>query len=71
MSGQSQRKRMKYDAAFKVKVVQAAKDSNNSAAARHYYCISEKLARDWRKTENTIKEMPLTKCGNRGQKQEK
>ena len=68
--GQSQRKRMKYDATFKIKVVQAAKDSNNSAAARHY-CISEKLVRDWRKAENTIKEMPLTKCANRGQKQEK
>ena len=70
MSGRSQRKKMKYNAAFKVKVVQAAKDSNNSAAARHY-CISEKLVRDWRKAENTIKEMPLTKCANRGQKQEK
>ena len=70
MFGQSQRKRMKYDAAFKIKVVQAAKESSNSEAARHY-CISEKLVRDWRKAENTIKELPVTKCANRGQKQEK
>ena len=70
MSGKSQRKRMKYDAAFKIKVVQAAKESSNSAAARHY-CISEKLIGDWRKAENTIKELPLTKFANRGQKQEK
>ena len=61
---------MKYDVAFKRKVVQSAKESNNNAAAWHY-CIGEKLVRDWRKAENTIKELPLTKCLNRAQKQEK
>ena len=69
MSGQPQRRR-KYDAAFKKTVIQAAKDSSSSAAARHY-CISEKVVRDWRKAEKTIKEMPSTKCANRGQNQEK
>lgn len=69
MSGQPQRRR-KYDAAFKKTVIQASKDSSSSAAARHY-CISEKLVRDWRKAEKTIKEMPSTKCANRGQNQEK
>lgn len=56
MSGQPQR-RMKYEAVFKKTVVQAAKDSSNSAAARQY-CISEKLVRDWRKAEKLSKKCP-------------
>ena len=46
MSGQPQ-KRMKYDAAIKIKIVQAAKHSSNNVAAWHY-CISEELVRDLR-----------------------
>ena len=44
------RKRMKYNAGFKLKVVEFAKKTNNCAAAREF-TISEKLVRDWRKTE--------------------
>ena len=63
------RKRMKYDAAFKLKVVEFAKKTNigNCAAAREF-TISEKLVRDWRKTEVELRKMPKTKCARRGDK---
>ena len=61
------KKRMKYDAQFKLKVVEFAKKTNNCAAAREYG-ISEKLVRDWKKSEDSLKEMPAKKCANRGAK---
>ena len=61
------RKRMKYDAGFKLKVVEFAKKTNNCAAAREF-TISEKLVRDWRKAEVELRKMPKTKCARRGGK---
>ena len=61
------RKRMKYDAGFKLKVVEFAKKTNNCAAAREF-TISEKLVRDWRKAEIELQKMPKTKCARRGGK---
>ena len=57
----SARKRMKYDAGFKLKVVEFAKKTNNCAAAREF-TISEKLVRDWRKAGVELRKMPKTKC---------
>ena len=61
------RKRMKYDAGFKLKVVEFAKKTNNCAVAREF-TISEKLVRDWRKAEVELRKMPKTKCARRGGK---
>ena len=58
---------MKYDAGFKLKVVEFAKKTNNCAAAREF-TISEKLVRDWRKAEVELRKMPKTKCARRGGK---
>ena len=41
------RKRCAYDAAFKLKVISAARETNNSAAAREFG-VNEKHVRDWR-----------------------
>lgn len=57
-------KRRKYEASFKLKVIKKAKESNNCAAARAFD-ITEKMARDWRKNEDTIKKMPMKKCSMR------
>ena len=43
-----QRKRLKYDVGFKLKLVIFAKKNNNCAAAREFG-VNEKLVRDWRK----------------------
>lgn len=58
-------KRMRYDAGFKLKVVDFAKGTNNSAAAKKF-SVNEKQVREWRKAEDTLREMPKTKCANRG-----
>ena len=42
------RKRLKYDASFKVKVVEFAK-TNNNCATEAEFGVNEKLDRDWRK----------------------
>lgn len=57
-------KRMKYDASFKLKVVAFAISSNNCAAARKYG-VNEKLVRDWKKSEASLKKMPKKKCAAR------
>ena len=57
-------KRNKYDAGFKLKVIEFAKKSNNSSAGRHFD-VSEKLVRDWRKAEEKLKNMPKNKCALR------
>ena len=60
-------KRMKYEAKFKIKVVEFAQSTNNSAAARKYG-VNEKLVRDWRKNSDKIKALPRTKCADRSGK---
>ena len=54
-------KRMRYDAAFKLKVINFAKGMNNSSAAREFGVV-----REWQKAEVMLSEMPKTKCANRG-----
>ena len=56
------RKRSAYDAGFKLKVVEYA-ESNNSSKAGHEFGVSEKLVRDWRKSKETVMDMPKTKRG--------
>ena len=58
-------KRNSYDAKFKLQVIEFAKNNNNCSAARKYG-ISEKLVRDWKKAEDTLKEIPKTKKACRG-----
>ena len=70
MSNPSTPKRMRYAASSKLKLAKEAVESNNSSAARNHG-ISEKLVRDWRKVANELKDLPSTKCANRGQNQEK
>ena len=59
------RKRLKYDAGLKLKVVEFAKNNNNCATARKLG-VNEKLVRDWRKQELNIRELPKTKYANSG-----
>ena len=54
-------KRMRYDAAFKLEVINFAKGMNNSSAAREFDVV-----REWQKAEVMLSEMPKTKCANRG-----
>ena len=54
-------KRMLYDAAFKLKVINFAKGMNNSSAAREFSVV-----REWQKAEVMLSEMPKTKCANHG-----
>ena len=61
------RKRCAYDAAFKLKVISAAEETNNSAAAREFG-INEKQVRDWRKGKELLLTIPKTKCARRGKK---
>ena len=61
------RRRLKYDAGFKPKLVELAKNNNNCAAAREFG-VNDKLIRDWRKQELNLHELPKTKFANRGGK---
>lgn len=60
-------KRMKYTSKFKLQVVMLALKTNNSEAGRQF-SVNEKLVRDWRKKEAELRNMPPTKCSNRGKK---
>lgn len=51
---------MSYSAAYKLKVISVAEDSNNCAASRKFG-ISEKLIRDWRKKKSELLNIPKTK----------
>ena len=51
------KKRMHYDASFKLKVVEMAKGTNNCKAARQYG-INEKQVREWRKSEAVLQKLP-------------
>lgn len=52
--------RNSYDANYKLRVIKAAEDSNNSAAARAFG-ISEKNVRRWRKQKNELKNAATTR----------
>ena len=51
------KKRMHYDAEFKLKVVELAFQTANMNVACHY-SKNKKQVREWRKAENVLKEMP-------------
>ena len=51
------RKRASYDAAFKLRVIEFAENSNNCAAMREFD-INEKLVRDWRKNKPKLVDAP-------------
>ena len=57
-------KRRKYKASIKLKVIEVAKASNNSAAARTFD-VTEKMVRYWRKNEDNLRNMPEEKCAMR------
>lgn len=56
--------RRKFEASFKLKVVNFAKEHNNCAAARRYG-VTEKMVRDWKANEDALKSMPRSKCALR------
>ena len=49
---------------YKLKVVQFAKSTNNCAASRKFD-VNEKLIRDWKKCEDSMKSMPSKRCAMR------
>ena len=57
-------KRRKYEASFKLRVIEVAKASNNCVAARTFD-VAEKLVRDWIKNEDKLRSMPKQKCAMR------
>ena len=61
----TKRKRMGYEAQFKIKVAEYALESNNCRAAEHFG-VSEKLVHDWRKDLDKLRNMSRTKKANRG-----
>ena len=66
----SKRKRVSYTAAFKLKAIKLAEDTNNSKAARAYD-LDESTIRGWRKNKSQLEEGPKTKRANRGPKEGK
>ena len=59
------RKRSSYDASFKLRVIEAAESSNNSAAGCQFR-VSESTVRDWIKKKAELEIMPLSKKVCRG-----
>jgi len=57
--------RKSYCAEYKLQVAKYAAGSGNRAAGRKFG-VSEKLVRDWRKTERNLTAMKKTKRANRG-----
>ena len=57
-------KRRKYDARFKLQAINFAKENNNCAAARKYG-VTEKMIRDWKNKEESLKQMLRNKCALR------
>lgn len=53
-------KRLSYDTAFKLKVIEYAEQRNNSVAAREFG-VSTKQVREWRKAKNVLKTLPRKK----------
>ena len=60
-------KRKSYTSAFKLQVLEYAKEHGNRPAERHFG-VSEKLVRDWRKKEDVLLTMKRTKRAMRGHK---
>ena len=61
------KKRMCYDATFKLKIVELALETSNMKAARHY-CVNKKQVCEWKKAECVLKEMPKkSKCNQNRQ----
>ena len=52
---------MRYDAAFKLKIINFVKGLNNSSSAREFGVVQE-----WQKAEVMLGGMPKTKCANHG-----
>ncbi|XP_058026230.1 neurotrophin receptor-interacting factor homolog isoform X2 [Ahaetulla prasina] len=63
--GPSKQKRRSYEAAFKLKVVSRAEESNNSIASREF-CVDEKQVREWRKMKADLEKLPKAKKARRG-----
>ena len=59
------RKRISYEAGYKLKVVEYAELHGNSNAMREFD-VNEKLIRDWRKIKETLMDMPKSKRVRRG-----
>ncbi|KFD61078.1 hypothetical protein M514_00672, partial [Trichuris suis] len=57
--------RHKYEAGFKLRVVEVAKEKGNCYAARQFD-VHEKMVREWRKNEEVLKKLPSRKCALRG-----
>ncbi|KAL7992600.1 hypothetical protein Chor_016856 [Crotalus horridus] len=57
-------RRKKYEASFKVEVVNFAMEHNNCAAAIQYG-VTEKMVRDWKANEKALKSMPRGKSALR------
>ncbi|KAG1677113.1 Pogo transposable element with KRAB domain [Nymphon striatum] len=58
------RKRMAYDASFKLIVIEYAEENNNIKAGQHFD-VNEKQVRDWRNKKTELMAMPKTKRANR------
>ena len=52
---------MHYEATFKLKVINFAKEMNNSSATREF-SVNEKQVREWQKAKVMLSEMPKIKC---------
>lgn len=59
------RKRLSYDAAFKLRVIESAENSGNRVAGR-LFGVSEKVVRDWRKQVDVLRQMQKTRRARRG-----
>ena len=59
------RKRLSYDAGFKLHVVEFAEQSSNMAAERQFG-VCEKQVREWQKQKLQLQQMPKTKRARRG-----
>ena len=57
-------RRRKYTIAFKLRVIEAAENTNNSVSAREF-SVNEKLVKDWRKRSHKLHHMPKRKCRGR------
>ena len=56
---------MRYDAEFKLKVVELAFQTSNMNATRHY-SVNKKQVCEWKKAESVLKELPKkSKCNQK------
>jgi transposase-like protein len=64
----SVRKRIAYDAGFKLQVVKFAEECQNNRLTAREFNIGEKLVRDWRKAAPKLATIPRSKKACRGLK---